>query len=164
MMAVATGLSAAASGWSTGVSTAGGEKALPVALHGVRCDSDDRYMLAGPLLAGADRTGCLDAVQDRHLDVHQHEVERRVSQRLEGFLAVADDLDGVTARLQQGTSQTLVDDVVVDHQDVEATEIGRLNGSRATAGDFVDIGGVFRPSRRGGRASRPSGSLLKSGK
>ena len=55
------------------------EAAFAVALHRVRGHRDDRQARGVALgLERADRRGRLEAAHLRHLDVHQHDVERLV--------------------------------------------------------------------------------------
>ena len=56
---------------------AGLQAALAVALHRVRGQRDDRHVRAGRALALADGRRGLEAAHDRHLHVHDDDVERR---------------------------------------------------------------------------------------
>ena len=84
---------------------------------GERRQDDD----ARPVLAAADRARGLDAVHDRHLQVHEDDVGVAVRAAVDGLLAVArdaHDLDAV-AGLEQAGDPDADDLVVVGDQDTD---------------------------------------------
>jgi len=81
---------------------------------------DDRQ----PLTAGqhlSDGAGGLKAVHDRHLAIHQHQIEGSVARRLDRFLAVLDNGDDAIERLQEAGSDLLIDRVVFSKQNIQST-------------------------------------------
>ena len=73
-------------------------------------------MGAGGLFLGADSGGGLQAVQERHLHVHEHRIKALLRHGSHGGLAVADDDDRVALLLKQTDGQPLVDRVVFGQQ------------------------------------------------
>ncbi len=90
----------------------GTQTAIAVARHCVCRHRDDAQMSTACLFARTDLGRRLEAVHDRHLNVHQHNVEGAVCNRRDRRLAVADDRDIVSPFAQQPARNTLVDDVV----------------------------------------------------
>ncbi len=81
-------------------------------------------------LVGADRRGCLPAVQHRHLTVHQYEVVVLRRSCLHRDLAVGDDVDLVPGARQHGERDLLVDEVVLGEKQPAALWSARLRRSR----------------------------------
>ena len=67
------------------------EKPLPVAHHRVRGHGDDRNVCAGSSFPPPNRRGGFQSVHQRHLDVHQNQVEALLLQSLECAYSVAGD-------------------------------------------------------------------------
>ena len=70
------------------------------------------------LFAGADVSGRLVAVHDRHLPVHQDQVVQVLLPEGDGLPAVFGQVDPAAERLQHGRGHLLVHPVVLDQQDV----------------------------------------------
>ena len=87
----------------------------------MRRHGDDAGVAAGVLLARADGRRGFESTHLRHLNVHQHQIERLAPERVERFAAVVDDGDLVAAPRQQSLRDTLIDDVVLGHQDGDET-------------------------------------------
>ncbi len=115
----------------------GGQAPLTVALHGIGGHGDNRQMAAGRFFPLANRRRRLEAVHLRHLNVHQHQIERRVLQRLHRFPAVACDRRRVAPLFQDAYRQPLVYRVVLGNKDTQMGRIdrqGRLRIRRAHSG------------------------------
>ena len=99
---------------------AGRQAAFAVALHGMSRHGDDRHVPVRWCRSAARmRPRCFQAVEHRHLHVHQHQVERLGRDPFDGGLAVAHDRDVVVA-LQQPEHQFLVHEAVFGQQDPQA--------------------------------------------
>ena len=92
------------------------------------------------LFGGADRPGRLDAVHDRHLDIHEDQVEPAAPPGRDRFAAVRDNLQMNVQRLQDGLQDLLVGGVVLRRQDPQAASVlgfglrlGRLGHCRRNA-------------------------------
>ena len=83
----------------------------------MRRHGDDADVAAGFLLARPNGRRGLESAHLRHLNVHQHQIERLAGQRVERLASVVDDGDLVAASRQQSLRDTLIDDVVLGHQD-----------------------------------------------
>jgi hypothetical protein len=98
---------------------AGGEAALAIALHGVGRHGDDGHMFARLPLALSQQPRGGEAVQLRHLHVHQHEVEGFAGECVQRFAAVVRN-DGVVAQaFEQLERDLLVDGTVLGQQHVQ---------------------------------------------
>ena len=62
---------------------------LAVTFHGICGDRDHRQMTAGARLTFAQGSGCREAIDIRHLAVHQHQIDRLARQHVECLLAIA---------------------------------------------------------------------------
>ena len=76
-------------------------------------------------LALANRRRGLEAAHDRHLQIHEHDVEPFRCDRLDRFLSVVDDGHVMTAPVQQPDGHSLVDDVVLGEQDLARPNLPR---------------------------------------
>ena len=99
-------------------------------MHGVGRDRDDGQPFE--FGHGADDPGGLVAVHDRHLDVHQDEIEafaplRADPERVEGLFAVADDGELDARVLKERFHDFLVGGVVFRHQDADVMEQRRFH-------------------------------------
>ena len=110
---------------------AGGEAALPVALHGVGGHRHDGGARMAGGLALADARGGLEAAHHRHLHVHQDDVEVAAGVEGEGLLAVVGHLDLVTQFAQQAQREGAVDRVVLGQQHAQLAPLL----AQAVAGD-----------------------------
>ena len=90
----------------------GRQAAFAIAAHGVRRHRDDADVPPALALQQPDGGGCFEAVHVRHLDVHEHEIERTVFHRGQRLASIADDGHQVAAFGQQTLRDALVDDVV----------------------------------------------------
>jgi len=89
---------------------------FPVALHGVCRESDNRRsMRAQPFVFANDSRGFV-AVHNRHLHVHQNQVERFPPGGFHGLLAICDHYYGMALPLQNQLRQPPVHRVVLCHQ------------------------------------------------
>ena len=93
---------------------------LPVSLHRVRRQGDDRYVTARPPFAFADRGHGLEPVHLGHLHVHQDEVERPGLPGGHRLTSVADDGRRVPQGFQHAHRYFLVDGVVIGQKDAQA--------------------------------------------
>ena len=85
----------------------------------VRGERDERRHVAaaGREAVHLDR---IETAHHRHVEVDHHEIELPVDQRIEGLLAVADQVDLVAGALQHLHDHELVDPVVLGDQDAPA--------------------------------------------
>src|SRR5918993_1937967 len=81
----------------------GGEALLAVALHRVRCHRNDRRAARPKALP--DQAGGLEAVEFRHLHIHQHDVVRLAFERIERLEAGLGEVRVVTKPPQQRNDQ-----------------------------------------------------------
>ncbi len=104
-----------------------GEALLLVSRHRVRRDRDDRHSgrasvpFKAPFgldLANGSSGGI--AVQDRHLTVHEDEVEAMHGEDLDRVPAVAHQVDLAAGRLEHSANHLLVDRMILHHQDAGA--------------------------------------------
>ena len=72
-------------------------------------------------------TGRLDAVHFRHVDIHQHDVERLPFQQRQGLLSGIGYGDAVPTQLQKTDGDLLVHDSVLRQQDAQGWDIGRTS-------------------------------------
>ena len=86
-------------------------------------DGDDRDPRAAALLPLADRAGCLKAVHDRHLTVHQHGVVFVVRERVDRLLPVLDGGGAKAEPRRLAHQHLLIDGVVLGDQHPQAAEI-----------------------------------------
>ena len=87
----------------------------------MRRHGDDADVAAAFLLARPDRRGGLESTHLRHLNVHQHQIERLARQCIEGLASVVDDGDRVAASRKESLRDPLIDDVVLGHQNGDET-------------------------------------------
>ena len=90
---------------------------LLVALHGIGSHGDDRHAVvehAG--LRIADLARGRQAIQLRHLHVHQHQVIGDSAKSLDGFQAVGGHFDPHPQFLENAHRHLLVGDVVLGHE------------------------------------------------
>src|SRR5665213_3110330 len=80
---------AGADGLRNVVVHAGGETAFPVTMHGVSGHRDDRDMRARGFFLGANGGGGVEAAHDRHLHVHEHDIEMAGAGLIAAFLSAA---------------------------------------------------------------------------
>jgi hypothetical protein len=96
---------------------------LDLIRHNVSSHGDDRELLEMGL--GPQNSGCGKAVHFRHLQIHQHDVKRgrrnTLSEELDGLGPVTGDRDIRSFTLQELRSHLLVDLVVFDEQNPNAT-------------------------------------------
>ena len=78
-----------------------GQTPLAIAVHRVRRHGDDADVLARDALAQANRDGRLESAHDRHLQIHQHEVEGLAIEPRQGLTAVLGDRHVMAAAGQQ---------------------------------------------------------------
>ncbi len=117
------------------------QAALPFLGHRMGGHGDDRQAVVA--LVGADSDGRLVAVHDRHLHVHQHDIERgRVTFRdfLDRLAAVVDDFDLSIDLGQKFDGDLLVDLVVFGQQNANAAHIGKVLA--------LSVGAVARQAAR----------------
>ena len=100
-------------------------------MHGVGGDGDDGQ--AVQLGHGADDPGGLIAVHDRHLHVHEYEIEvfpalGPHAQRVQSLLAVADDGQLYARVLEEGFHDFLIGGVILRHKDADVVEERRFHG------------------------------------
>ena len=108
---------------------AGLQAAIPVALHGVGGHGDDRRPGPAVGLAVPNRPGRLEAIHDRHLNIHQHDVERFAIHRRKRLLPVTNNGHMVSQFLQHSDGHPLVDRIVLRQQHPQPSE-WRRNGRR----------------------------------
>lgn len=96
-----------------------------LAVHGVAASLEAARLLLGGspggeghdeeiwALARADQPGGLDAVEDGHLDIHEHQVEALHIEGAKGVLAVGDGGHVLAQLLEHGGEDELVDRVVL---------------------------------------------------
>ena len=72
----------------------------------------------------ANRDGRVESAHDRHLQIHQHEVEGLAIEPRQGLTAVLGDRHVMAAAGQQAGGDPLVDHVVLDEQDAGAPAVG----------------------------------------
>ena len=123
---------------------AGGEAFLAVAGHGVGGQRHDRHPPRRPGQR-PDRPRRREAVEHRHLHVHQHDVVAAAGRRRDRGAAVGDRLHAVPAGMQEGADQILVGGVVLGEQHPErrlrvggARRRRRVLGPRRAAGPGAD--------------------------
>ena len=125
---------------------AGGQAPLAIAVHRVRRHGDDADVLARDALAHANRDGRVESAHDRHLQIHQHQVEGLALEPGQGLAAVLGDRHVMAAAGQQAGRDPLVDHVVLDEQDARAPAHPRPSAS-APAVDFAHGGSGGRRLR-----------------
>ena len=103
----------------------GREALLAVVLERVRGQGDDPRRPAGPRL---DPAGRLEAVELRHLDVHEDDVVGLALDGIDGEPAVLDDVRPVAEPLQHARRDALVDRVVLGDEQTQVA--GRLLAAR----------------------------------
>lgn len=86
--------------------------AIAVAFHGMGRHGDDGDVDTRGFLSLADGASCFEAIEDRHLNVHQDDVELVFGRSVDGELTVADDRDIVPAFFEEKRGEFLVDGVV----------------------------------------------------
>jgi hypothetical protein len=111
------------------------EARLPVALHGVGGERDDRRAAGRRIggLAGADLPRGAEAVHHRHLAVHEDQVEALLRERAHPLGAVRDGAHLAAQRLEQHHGHAAVDLVVLAQQHAArhvARRCGRRGGRR----------------------------------
>ena len=133
-----------------------GQTPLAIAVHRVRGHGDNADVLARGALAQANRDGRVEAAHDRHLQVHQHEVERLAIEPRQRLTAVLGDRHVMAAAGQQAGRDPLVDHVVLDEQDADAPAVGAHRPARRPS--MSPRGGAaadgFEPIARSIAASR----------
>ena len=92
---------------------AGIEAVLAVARHGVGRHGDDVWAFGG--VARTDLPGRFQAVHLRHLHVHQDDIIGGGGEGLEGFVAVGDNVGGVTETFEHVKHDFLVNKIVFGH-------------------------------------------------
>ena len=70
-----------------------------------------------PAVGSPQAAGGLEAVEDRHLAVHQHEVDATIGQTVDGGLAILNHLDLMTELFQHQGRDLLVHAVIFDQED-----------------------------------------------
>ena len=148
---------------------AGFETGVAILHQRIRRQRQDRRLAAGLAgLALADPPCGLDAVELRHLDIHQHEVIGRAGgfgrqPGFQRFLAIGGDDGKMPQPRQQRTHQQRVDLVVFRHQDRKAAR-RRDRGRRDIVGRIDQgIAGEIRRQhfRRHGQAGRERGGAQR---
>jgi len=98
---------------------AGREALLAILLHGAGGEGQDGDVTVRPHLGRADRTGRLEAVHLGHLTVHEDEIVGCALEGLDGFPAVAHEIDPVPGLLEHPDGHALAHRVVLGHQDAQ---------------------------------------------
>ena len=100
---------------------------IPVARHGVSRHSHDRHLpelIAGrypaaPQFAGTNGLRRLQAIHDRHLHVHQHQIEVLIVKQSQCFLAIRSNKHLVTSGLKKSLRKLLIDQIVFGQKNVQ---------------------------------------------
>ena len=92
----------------------------------MRRHGNDGYVGALRLLLSANGGRRRQPVEDRHLNVHEHEIERCVGEGRQDCLAVANDHHHMALLLQGVEGHPLIDAVILGQQDVQGTVGTRL--------------------------------------
>ena len=93
---------------------AGLQTAFAVACHGVSRQPDDGK--AGPTPVLPNLTGGFQAVEDRHLNIHEDQVAGVPLESLDGLQAMGSDEDVVPPLSQHAGNDLLIGEVVLDHE------------------------------------------------
>lgn len=88
-----------------------------------RACTDDRHVRRVTAL-GSDSLARSEAIQDRHLAVHEHRVVPRPRDGFDRLAAIADKICRAAQRRQHALDDGLVRGVVVGDQHVQAQRIG----------------------------------------
>ena len=110
---------------------AGVDAAFAIAAHRVGGHRDDGQFT--PVRQAADRAGRRDAVHDRHLHVHEHDVVivgRRLRHHVERDGAVGGKFNNETGLAEQFGGDLLVQIVVLDKQDAAADDPAQVDAGR----------------------------------
>ncbi len=128
---------------------AGGQAGFAVAAHGIGGHGDD----AGPgpfgvvLLEFPDGPGGGESVHLGHLAVHQDDVELGAGGDFEGFAAVGDEAGAVAQLFEHEQRQSLVDGMILGHENAEWRDGGGLGGP-GFLGWIGGFGGGFGREQR----------------
>lgn len=101
-------------GFADIVIATGGEAFFAVADDGAGRDGDDRD--CDPLFT--EKTGGVETVEPRHLHVEDNQVEGRFHDFFDGGLPVADEGDGQSQLLQEGSNEGLIGADVLGDEDL----------------------------------------------
>src|SRR6185369_8087757 len=92
---------------------------LPVTPHGMGGHGNDRYMLFGMFFALANHSGSFQPVHLRHLNIHQHEVERALLERVQCLPSRLHCHYSMSLPLEHPNSDLCVDGIVFGEQNRE---------------------------------------------
>ena len=95
-------------------------------------------MLARFKFTFANRSRRIDAIHDRHLDVHQDNIEVNQLNDFKSLPAILDRCDLMAVFLKHADRQTLIDDIVLSQQNFQLTEIRTRFQIRTLIGIFRD--------------------------
>ncbi len=95
------------------------EASSSVALHGVRCHSDDGAVNAG-VLAPANLVRGFKAIHFRHLTIHEDCVVREKTDHLDCLPAIGGDIHAAAQLFEQPSGNQLIDGVVFNDQNTRA--------------------------------------------
>src|ERR1043166_596232 len=109
----------------------GRKAALAIALHGIGGQRQDGRITAEGFLHLAQLGSGFEAVHQRHLDIHEDQVERVRAVRIQRFAPVAGTRDAVSAVLQDSTGEFLIDQVVFNQQDAQTCRTSGIACDRA---------------------------------
>jgi len=84
---------------------------FPVAFHRMGRQRDDRSRVPG-FAGGPDQLGCLNAVHDRHLNIHQNQIEAAFAHLADYFDAVSRNGQAVAKPFHDGVHEFLVHGLV----------------------------------------------------
>lgn len=117
---------------------AGIEADLTIAGHGVSRHRDDGKAAAG----GTVGTSRLEAIHDRHLDIHQDQIEFHLAQLKKGECgaAIANENDRMAELFEQPLDEFLIRDVILSGEDAQGRALDALRKIDESVGDWFHAG------------------------
>ena len=89
----------------------------------MRSERDDRRPRRGASLHSPDVARRMEAVNHRHLHIHEHQIEHLARDCIERRLTVRRDHDPMPALHQQALHHELIDRIVLCHQHVQSAAL-----------------------------------------
>ena len=92
--------------------------------HRVSCQGDDRDLVAGRVLA--DHSRSIIPIQDRHLDIHQDDIEIHLLQFFDSLPAIIGNFHHEAGATEEFTGDFLIDVIVFSQQHPDPSQLTQI--------------------------------------